>query len=199
MSLGEKDAGISSHSNKFLKRLASDILHLFPKASSAESEICSLYYNLLREWRMLNHSGSFCRLLDSSWGVESLLSIFNTSFTNIHATLINSPALPWCSSHEAVPNAEISTQPSSTPLAILPPCEDLEDAPPDHSSQIFETPKIQELEVSVAPTRPADFRRYCISHPTSWHAARRPRRREARRMKRMLANEMASAPQKPTQ
>ena len=132
-------------------------------------------------------------------GVESSLSIPNASFTNIHATLINSPALPWRFSHEAVSNAEISNQPPSTPLAILPPCEDFADAPPDHSFQISETPKIQELEVSVAPTRPADFRRYCISHPTSQHSARRPRRREARRMKRMLANEMASAPQKPKQ
>ena len=86
-SSGETDVGFPAHSNKFTKRLASDISHLFPHLSFEESELFPLTKNLLREWRMLNQSGSFCRLLDSSWGVESLLAIFTLASPT--------PMRPW--------------------------------------------------------------------------------------------------------
>ena len=159
-------AGFAGRASKFLSHFLSDVCQLFPANSNALPVLSSLNLSLTTAWNHVCRGGDFGRLLDATWGVESILSIFNSSLPTLRARLMTVPTLPWCfgnpgrSSDEFIPESDIELEP-------------------------FQTPMVPVLAISCTPCNPAHFKRKRVtSHPTFWHSARKQRQRANRRLKR---------------
>ena len=159
-------AGFASRASKFLSHFLFDVIQIFSDDSHAFSVLSSLNLSLTTAWNHICRGGEFGRLLDATWGVESILSLFNSSLPMLRARLRTVPTLPWCfgnpgqSSDEFIPESDIELEP-------------------------FQTPMVPALAISCTPPNPAHFKKKKVtSHPTFWHSARKQRQRANRRAKR---------------
>ena len=158
-------AGFAGRASKFLTLFLSDVIQQFPANSNARPVLSSLNLSLTTAWNHVCRGGDFGRLLDATWGVESILSIFNSSLPTLRARLMTVPTLPWCfgnpgrSGDEFIPEPEIQLEP-------------------------FQTPTVPVLAISCTPFNPAHFKKKKVSHPTFWHSNRKQKQRANRRIKR---------------
>ena len=159
--------GFSARASKFLNLFLTDVTQQFPPNSNAHPVLTSLTFSLSQAWNVLCRGGDFFRLLDTTWGVESILSIFNSCLPLLRARLMNLPSLPWCfgdpgiSTEETIPEPEVQLEP-------------------------FQTPTVPILAISCVPSNPSHFKKKRFSHPTYWHSNRKSKQRANRRVKRRL-------------
>ena len=161
------EAGFAPHASKFLQFLLRDIAQQFPPQPNAQTAMGKVSSELIQAWNTLCRGGNFCRLLDTSWGVGSILAIFNASIPALFIALMSLPERPWCFGNSGRPTSEV-----------------LE--PVDAPSEVFETPKVSELSVSVIPSNPSHFKKCSVSHPTYWHSNSKKKQRGNRRLKRQM-------------
>ena len=159
-------AGFASRASKFLSHFLFDVIQIFSDDSHAFSVLSSLNLSLTTAWNHICRGGEFGRLLDATWGVESILSLFNSSLPMLRARLRTVPTLPWCFGNPGKPSDEFIPE------------SDIELEP-------FQTPMVPVLAISCTPHNPAHFKKKKVtSHPTFWHSARKQRQRANRRAKR---------------
>ena len=167
-------AGFAARASKFLTLLLNDVAQQLPPTSYAQNALARVCSPLLQSWNTLCRSGNFCRLLDTTWGVESILSIFNASLPSLQARLMFLPKLPWCFGDPGRSTQETITE-------------------PDDSLETFQTPTVPVLSISCVPSNPSHFKKKSASHPTYWHSNRKQKQRENRRIKRRLLKTGGSA------
>ena len=160
--------GFAGRACKFLSLLLNDVLQQFPVDSNARPVLSRVNLSLTQAWNHVCRGGEFGRLLDATWGVESVLSLFNSSLPSLRARLMTIPTLPWCFGNPGLPTEEIIPEPE-IPL------------------EPFQTPTVPVLAISCVPSNPAHSKKKRVrnSHPTYWHSNRKQKQRANRRMKRL--------------
>ena len=172
--LSPNTAGFAARASKFLNLLLRDIAQQFPSTSNAQPAMARATSDLTQAWNTLCRGGTFCGLLDTTWGVESILSIFNSSLPAMRAQLMSLPELPWCFGDPGRSTLETITA---------------SEAP----SEPFQTPTVLVLSASCVPSNPSHFKKKSVSHPTHWHSNRKQKQRGNRRTKRRLMQTCDSA------
>ena len=157
-------AGFAGRASKFLSLLLNDVIQQFPSTSNARSVLASLNLSLTQAWNQVCRGGNFSRLLDATWGVESILSIFNSCLPSLRARLMSVPTLPWCFGNPGRPTEEIIE--------------------PEVQLEPFQTPTVPVLAISCVPSNPSHFKKKRVSHPTFWRSNRKQKQRANRRNKR---------------
>ena len=152
--LSPDTAGFAARASKFLTLLLNDVARQFPSTSNAQPALARATSALTQAWNTLCRGGTFCRLLDTTWGVESILSIFNSSLPSMRAQLMFLPKLPWCFGG-----------PGRSTLETIP--------APDAPLETFQTPTVPALSTSRVPSNPSHFKKKSASHPTYWHSNRK--------------------------
>ena len=165
--LSPDTAGFAARSTKFLTHLLTDVAAQLPSTSNVQPSLVCVSQALSHAWTSLRRGGSFGRLLDTTWGVESILSIFNSSLPLLRARLMALPNLPWCFGEPGRSTRE-------TILAI------------EDQVEPFQTPTVPVLSTSCVPSNPAHYKKKSVSHPTYWHSNRKQKQRENRRIKRRI-------------
>ena len=158
-------AGFAARASKFLTLLLNDVIQQFPSTSNARPVLASLNLSLSQAWNAVCRGGNFCRLLDTTWGVESILSIFNSCLPSLRARLMSVPTLPWCFGNPGRPTEEIIPE-------------------PEVQLEPFQTPTVPVLAISCVPSNPSHFKKKRVSHCTYWHSNRKQKQRANRRIKR---------------
>ena len=161
--------GFAARATKFLSLFLNDVLQQFPIESNARPVLSRVNFSLTQAWNHVCRGGEFGRLLDATWGVESVLSLFNSSLPSLRARLMAIPTLPWCFGNPGLPTEEVIPE-------------------PDYPLEPFQTPTVPVLAISCVPSNPAHFKKKRVknSHPTYWHSNRKQKQRANRRMKRRL-------------
>ena len=137
-----------------LTHFLTDVAAQLPSTSNVQPSLVCVSQALTHAWTSLCRGGTFGRLLDTTWGVESILSIFNSSLPLLRARLMALPKLPWCFGDPGRSTRE-------TILAI------------EDQVEPFQTPTVPVLSTSCVPSNPAHYKKKSVSHPTYWRSNRK--------------------------